>query len=150
MDTLKKVAFFRVIFVYSQTIEEDREVQKSDKLSPILHHLRWPPLRRMWKWEKSLSLLNLGEMMIVQRTVDRLIERLNGNILLKQSYTWTKACTIYIHRFLIGSKRPVLSNQNPVRAMEYQDCETLQELCSRVDEFIEYYNYNRYQWTLKR
>ncbi|HEU4964427.1 MAG TPA: IS3 family transposase [Bacilli bacterium] len=34
--------------------------------------------------------------------------------------------------------------------MEYQDCETLDELRARVDAYIEYYNSGRYQWTLKK
>lgn len=34
--------------------------------------------------------------------------------------------------------------------LSYRDCETIQELRDRVDEYIEYYNSGRYQWTLKK
>jgi transposase len=38
MDTLKKVTFLRVISVYNQTIEEDREVQKMAKRHHFTEH----------------------------------------------------------------------------------------------------------------
>jgi putative transposase len=34
--------------------------------------------------------------------------------------------------------------------LEYRDCATFQELRERIDSYIEYYNTDRYQWTLKK
>ncbi|MCZ0849396.1 IS3 family transposase, partial [Brevibacillus laterosporus] len=33
---------------------------------------------------------------------------------------------------------------------EYKTCQTIQELRDRVDSYIDYYNSERYQWSLKK
>ncbi|MEC0207992.1 IS3 family transposase [Paenibacillus ehimensis] len=34
--------------------------------------------------------------------------------------------------------------------LEYEDCETLRELNERINNYISFYNSERYQWTLKK
>ncbi|NKQ22605.1 IS3 family transposase, partial [Brevibacillus laterosporus] len=34
--------------------------------------------------------------------------------------------------------------------LEYKTCQTVQELRDRVDSYIDYYNSERYQWSLKK
>lgn len=34
--------------------------------------------------------------------------------------------------------------------MEFKDCKSIEELRKRIDDYIEFYNTYRYQWTLKK
>jgi len=34
--------------------------------------------------------------------------------------------------------------------VDLKSCKTLEEVIEKVDDYIEYYNYHRYQWGLKK
>jgi putative transposase len=108
------------------------------------------------------------EMTIVQRTVDRLLERLDGNIhpeaILHSDQGMHYTHPSFLERIKKAGFKQSMSRKGncwdnaPMESffghmkdeMEYRDCETFHDLRSRVDDYIEYYNFGRYQWTLKK
>jgi len=108
------------------------------------------------------------ELSIVERTLKRLQEKLDGN-LHPEAILHSDQGMHYTHpriRHLIkraGFKQSMSRKGNcwDNASMEsffghmkdelaYRDCQTLQELRVRVNEYITYYNSERYQWTLKK
>ena len=108
------------------------------------------------------------EMSLIHQTLDRLRERLDGNIH-PEAILHSDQGMHYTHPSYreqlkqAGIKQSMSRKGNcwdnaPMESffghmkdeMEYEDCEKLEELRSRVDEYIEYYNSRRYQWTLKK
>lgn len=108
------------------------------------------------------------EMSLVEHTFDRLLERLGGNIH-PGAIIHSDQGMHYTHpRFRQRAKeagfRQSMSRKGncwdnaPMESffghlkdeINIKDCETLEELRIRIDEYIEYYNTERYQWTLKK
>jgi putative transposase len=108
------------------------------------------------------------ELSLVERTMDRLLERLDGNIH-PEAILHSDQGMHYTHpRFRLyvdkaGFKQSMSRKGNcwdnasmetffghMKDELEYKDCETIQQLRARVEEYISYYNSGRYQWTLKR
>ncbi|MGG1226856.1 IS3 family transposase [Brevibacillus formosus] len=108
------------------------------------------------------------ELSLVKRTLDLLIKRLDGNVHpdaifhSDQGMHYTHLTT----RRLIaeaGFKQSMSRKGNcwdnasmesffghMKDELEYKDCVSLQELRQRVNEYVTYYNSERYQWTLKK
>jgi putative transposase len=108
------------------------------------------------------------EMSLVERTMDTLLERLDGNIHPEaifhsdqgMHYTHPK----FRHRVKNAGFRQSMSRKSNCwdnasmetffghmkDELEYRDCTTIEELRTRIDEYIQYYNSERYQWTLKK
>ena len=108
------------------------------------------------------------ELSLVERTLDQLQEKLGGNIH-PEAILHSDQGMHYTHpkiRHLIkqaGFKQSMSRKGNcwdnasmesffghMKDELEYKDCQTLQELRLRVNEYIMYYNSERYQWTLKK
>jgi putative transposase len=108
------------------------------------------------------------ELPIVERTLDRLLKRLNGNIHPNAIFHSDQGMH-YTHpktRLLIAkagfrqsmSRRGNCWDNASMESffghmkdeLEYRDCESLNELRIRVNEYIAFYNSDRYQWTLKK
>lgn len=105
---------------------------------------------------------------LVERTLDRLLERIDGNIH-PEAIIHSDQGMHYTHpkiRQLVkkaGFRQSMSRKGNcwdnaPMESffghmkdeINIQDCETLEELRICIDEYIEYYNSERYQWTLKK
>jgi putative transposase len=108
------------------------------------------------------------ELSLVERTLENLLDRLDDNIHPEAIFHSDQGMH-YTHpkiRLLIseaGFKQSMSRKGNcwdnaPMESffghmkdeLDYQDCETLEELRERVDGYIDYYNSERYQWTLKK
>ncbi|EOS53476.1 hypothetical protein C812_04027 [Paenibacillus barengoltzii G22] len=108
------------------------------------------------------------EMSLVERTLDNLIERLDGNIH-PEAILHSDQGSHYTHpRFRqrvarIGIQQSMSRKGNCwdnasmetffghlKDELEYRRCETLGELRQKIEEYIQYYNAERYQWTLKK
>ncbi|WP_246321105.1 IS3 family transposase [Paenibacillus germinis] len=108
------------------------------------------------------------ELSIVERTLYRLLERLDGNIH-PEAILHSDQGMHYTHpkiRDLVskaGFKQSMSRKGNcwdnaSIESffghmkddLTYRDSETLQELRARVDDYISYYNSERYQWGLKK
>ncbi|MEK3779448.1 MULTISPECIES: IS3 family transposase [unclassified Paenibacillus] len=108
------------------------------------------------------------ELPIVERTLQRLLERLDGNIH-PEAILHSDQGMHYTHpktRLLIakaGFKQSMSRKGNcwdnaPMESffghlkddVDFSDCQTIDEVRVRVKEYISYYNSERYQWTLKK
>jgi putative transposase len=108
------------------------------------------------------------EMSLVERTLDRLLERLDGNIH-PEAILHSDQGSHYTHpKFQLRVHQAGFRQSMSRRGncwdnasmesffghlkddLEYKDCQSLSELRARVDDYIEYYNTKRYQWTLKK
>ena len=104
----------------------------------------------------------------MEQTIERLLERLDGNIHPDAIFHSDQGMH-YTHpkiRHLVrqaGFKQSMSRKGNcwdnasmetffghMKDELEYRDCETFSELRERIDEYISYYNSERYQWTLKQ
>ncbi|WP_152382207.1 IS3 family transposase [Paenibacillus brasilensis] len=108
------------------------------------------------------------EMTIVDRTLDRLIQRLDGNIhpeaIIHSDQGFHYANPRFQARVKeIGFQQSMSRKSNcwdnasmesffghMKDELEYRDSVTLQELRARINEYMDYYNTDRYQWTLKK
>jgi putative transposase len=108
------------------------------------------------------------EMPIVERTLDNLIERLDGNIhpeAILHSEQWMHYTNPGFQDKVktVGFKQSMSRKGNcwdnasmesffghMKYELEYKDSVTFEELRSHVDNYISYYNTSRYQWTLKK
>ncbi len=108
------------------------------------------------------------EMTIVDRTLDRLIQRLDGNIHPEAIIHSDQGFHYTNPRFQarvkeIGFQQSMSRKSNcwdnasmesffghMKDELEYRDSVTLQELRARINEYMDYYNTDRYQWTLKK
>ncbi|MEV2711149.1 IS3 family transposase [Paenibacillus larvae] len=104
---------------------------------------------------------------LVKRTLERLLKRLEGNIHPDAIFHFDQGMH-YTHpntRLLVakaGLKQSMSRKGNCLDnasietffgmkdELEYKDCTSLEELRQRVNEYITYYNSERYQWTLKK
>lgn len=108
------------------------------------------------------------EMTIVDRTLDRLIERLDGNIH-PEAILHSDQGFHYTHLRFQNRVKEAGFQQSMSRKgncwdnasmesffghmkdeLDYRNSLTFQELRDRIDNYIEYYNTDRYQWTLKK
>jgi len=108
------------------------------------------------------------QLSLVEQTIERLLERLDGNIHPDAIFHSDQGMH-YTHpkiRHLVrqaGFKQSMSRKGNcwdnasmetffghMKDELEYRDCETFSELRERIDEYISYYNSERYQWTLKQ
>jgi putative transposase len=108
------------------------------------------------------------EISLVERTIDKLLERLEGNIHPEAIFHSDQGMH-YTHVRIrnrisqAGFKQSMSRKGNcwdnasmetffghMKDELEYRDCSTIQELRARVNDYIEYYNSGRYQWTLKK
>jgi putative transposase len=108
------------------------------------------------------------ELTIVERTLDRLIERLDGNIH-PEAIIHSVQGVHYTHPSFQTRVKEAGIQQSMSRKgncwdnasmesffghmkddLDYRDSLTFKELRERVDNYIEYYNTDRYQWTLKK
>lgn len=108
------------------------------------------------------------EMTIVEQTLDRLLQRLNGNIH-PEALIHSDQGFHYTHPKFQARVKEVGIQQSMSRKgncwdnasmesffghmkdeLDYRDCSTFQELRDCIDDYIEYYNTDRYQWTLKK
>lgn len=108
------------------------------------------------------------ELKIVERTLDRLIERLDGNIH-PEAIIHSDQGVHYTHPSFQTRVKEAGIQQSMSRKgncwdnasmesffghmkdeLDYRDSLTFKELRERVDNYIEYYNTDRYQWTLKK
>lgn len=108
------------------------------------------------------------ELSLVERTIQRLLERLDGNIH-PEAVIHSDQGMHYTHpktRLLIakaGIKQSMSRRGNcwdnasmesffghMKDEIDFADCQTIHEVKSRVAEYIHYYNSERYQWTLKK
>jgi putative transposase len=108
------------------------------------------------------------ELTIVERTLDRLIERLDGNIH-PEAIIHSDQGVHYTHPSFQTRVKEAGIQQSMSRKgncwdnasmesffghmkddLDYRDSLTFKELRERVDNYIEYYNTDRYQWTLKK
>jgi putative transposase len=108
------------------------------------------------------------EMSLVERTFERLLQRLDGNIH-PEAILHSDQGFHYTHpRFQIlvqkaGFKQSMSRKGNcwdnasmesffghMKDEMEYTHCQTLEELQAHVEDYMEYYNSGRFQWTLKK
>jgi putative transposase len=108
------------------------------------------------------------ELSIVKRTLVRLLERMDGTIH-PEAILHSDQGMHYTHPKIRHLIQEAGFNQSMSRkgncwdnaSMEsffghmkdelyYRDCETLQELQVRVNDYISFYNSERYQWTLKK
>jgi len=109
------------------------------------------------------------ELSIVERTLDLLSHRLSGSTLPEEVILHSDQGMHYTHsriRNLIkksGFKQSMSRKGNcwdnaPMESffghlkdeLDYRDCDSIDELRSRVDQYISYYNTERYQWSLKK
>ncbi|MFJ9502147.1 IS3 family transposase [Brevibacillus centrosporus] len=108
------------------------------------------------------------ELSLVKRTLAQLIRRLDGNVHPEAIFHSDQGMhyTHPITRLLIakaGFKQSMSRKGNcwdnasmesffghMKDELEYKDCESLKELRQRVNEYVTYYNSERYQWTLKK
>lgn len=108
------------------------------------------------------------EIIIVERTLDRLLQRLHGNIHPEAiihsdqgfHYTHPKFQTLVKtagFQQSMSRKSNCWDNASMESffghmkdELEYRDSVTFQELRDRINNYIEYYNTDRYQWTLKK
>jgi putative transposase len=114
------------------------------------------------------SLSSTLQVSLVERTLERLLERLDGNIHPEaifhsdqgMHYTHPK---IRLQINNAGFKQSMSRRGNcwdnasmesffghMKDELDYSDCQTIQEVRKRVTDYIEYYNSERYQWTLKK
>jgi putative transposase len=108
------------------------------------------------------------ELSIVERTLQRLLERLDGNIH-PEAILHSDQGMHYTHpktRLAItkaGFKQSMSRRGNcwdnaPMESffghmkdeVDFRECQTIDEVRTRVAEYISYYNSERYQWTLKK
>jgi putative transposase len=108
------------------------------------------------------------DMALVERTIDRLLKRLDGNIH-PEAILHSDQGIHYTHPKFQHMVKQAGFNQSMSRKgncwdnasmetffghmkdeLEYRQCETIQQLRSRIDEYIAYYNTARYQWSLKK
>jgi putative transposase len=108
------------------------------------------------------------EMTIVDKTLDRLIQRLDGNVH-PEAIIHSDQGVHYTHpRFQTRVKEAGFQQSMSRKSncwdnasmesffghmkdeLDYRDSLTFKELRERVDNYIEYYNTDRYQWTLKK
>jgi len=108
------------------------------------------------------------ELTIVEQTIQRLLERLDGNIHPEaifhsdqgMHYTHPKT-QLQIKK--AGFKQSMSRKGNcwdnasmesffghMKDEVDFRDCQTLEEVRARVTDYIDYYNSERYQWTLKK
>lgn len=108
------------------------------------------------------------ELSLVKRTLAQLIKRLDGNVHPDAIFHSDQGMhyTHPITRLLIsraGFKQSMSRKGNcwdnasmesffghMKDELEYEDCASLKELRQRVNEYVTYYNSERYQWTLKK
>lgn len=108
------------------------------------------------------------EMTIVEQTLDRLLQRLNGNIHPAAIIHSDQGVHYTNPRFQARVKKAGFQQSMSRRSncwdnasmetffghmkdeLDYRDCNSFQELRDRIDSYIEYYNTDRYQWTLKK
>lgn len=108
------------------------------------------------------------EISLVERTLDILLERLDGNIhpeaILHSDQGMHYTHPKYRHRVAKAGFCQSMSRKGNCHdnasiesffghmkdELEYQECTTIAELRERVEEYIHYYNTERYQWTLKK
>lgn len=108
------------------------------------------------------------ELPIVERTLQRLLERLDGNIH-PEAILHSDQGMHYTHpktRHFIAdagfkqsmSRRGNCWDNAPMESffghmkdeVDFMDCQTIEEVRVRVRDYINYYNSERYQWTLKK
>lgn len=108
------------------------------------------------------------ELSLVERTLDKLLERLEGNIH-PEAILHSDQGVHYTHakirnRIVESGFRQSMSRKGNCwdnasmetffghmkDELEYKDCTTIEELRVRVNDYIEYYNSDRYQWKLKK
>lgn len=107
-------------------------------------------------------------MPLVERTLDRLLERLNGSVhpeaILHSDQGMHYTHPIFRHQVMKAGFRQSMSRKGncwdnaPMESffghmkdeVDFKSCETIEELRIVIDEYIEYYNTERYQWTLKK
>jgi transposase InsO family protein len=107
-------------------------------------------------------------MSLVYRTMDKLLETLEGNIH-PEAILHSDQGNHYTHstfRSLVekaGMKQSMSRRGNCIDnasmesffghmkdELEYSDCQSFEELTQKVQEYIHFYNSERYQWTLKK
>lgn len=105
---------------------------------------------------------------LVERTLEKLMERLDGNVH-PEALLYSDQGMHYTHpniRLLIqqaGFQQSMSRKGNcwdnasmetffghMKDELDYKSCTTLDELKARVNDYMEYYNSTRYQWTLKK
>lgn len=108
------------------------------------------------------------ELSLVNRTLERLLERLNGNIH-PDAILHSDQGMHYTHpKFRLLVKRAGFKQSMSRKGncwdnasietffghmkddLDYKKCQTVQELRDQIDEYITYYNSERYQWSLKK
>ncbi|WP_254777344.1 IS3 family transposase [Paenibacillus sp. cl6col] len=108
------------------------------------------------------------ELWLVNRTLDKLLERLNGNIH-PEAILHSDQGMHYTHpefqKHVVEtgfrqsmSRRGNCYDNAPMESffghmkdqLEYKDCTSIDELRNRINEYIHFYNTERYQWTLKK
>jgi putative transposase len=108
------------------------------------------------------------EMTIVEITLDKLIKRLNNKVLPEAIFHSDQGMH-YTHPGFQNRVEKAGFQQSMSRKgncwdnasmesffghmkdeMEFKDCKSIVELRKRVDDYIEFYNTYRYQWTLKK
>lgn len=113
-------------------------------------------------------LSNSLELSIVERTLDNLLERLDGNIH-PEAILHSDQGMHYTHpkfqkRINQAGFRQSMSRRGncydnaPMESffghmkdeLEYKDCANIEELRILINEYIHFYNTERYQWTLKK
>jgi putative transposase len=108
------------------------------------------------------------ELSLVERTLDILLERLGGNIhpeaILHSDQGMHYTHPKFRHRVAKAGFHQSMSKKGNCHdnasmesffghmkdELEHKDCTTIAELRARVEEYIQYYNTERYQWTLKK
>ncbi|KIL36996.1 transposase [Cohnella kolymensis] len=108
------------------------------------------------------------EVSLVERTLDILLERLDGNIhpdaILHSDQGMHYTHPKFRHRVKEAGFHQSMSRKGNCwdnasmqsffghmkDELQYKDCTTIEQLRARVDEYIHYYNSERYQWTLKK
>lgn len=108
------------------------------------------------------------ELSLVERTLENLLERLDGNIH-PDAILHSDQGMHYTHpkfRLLVrkaGFKQSMSRKGNcwdnaslesffghMKDDLDYKECQTIQELRDQIDDYITYYNSGRYQWSLKK
>lgn len=108
------------------------------------------------------------EVSLVERTLNRLLERLDGNIH-SEAILHSDQGMHYTHpktRLQIAkagfrqsmSRRGNCWDNASMESffghmkdeVDFKDCQTIDEVRARVADYIQYYNSERYQWTLKK
>ncbi|CAH8769927.1 IS3 family transposase, partial [Paenibacillus dendritiformis] len=108
------------------------------------------------------------ELSLVDRTLDKLLERLDGNIhpeaILHSDQGMHYTNPEFQKRVRETGFRQSMSRRGncydnaPMESffghmkdeLEYKDCTSIDELRTRINEYIHFYNTERYQWTLKK